>query len=121
MEAATASAVVLESGIVSKQFQGLFQIVAFTFTFDEDSIANLSTSTADLTVVGANLGDFVLIAPSIDVVDVHVWGQVRATDSVTIWAQNLEEVDASTSLAANTTFNGILLKPNQNVIAWSAL
>lgn len=118
MESATASAVIAESGLTSKQFQGLFQIIAFTFSFDEDSIANLSTSTADLAVIGAALGDFVMIAPSIDLVSINVFGQVRAADSVTIWAQNLEEVDANTTLSGNTSFNGLILHPNQNVIAW---
>jgi hypothetical protein len=118
MEAATASAVTEQSGLISKQFQGLFQVIAFTFTFDEDSIANLASSSSDLTVVGAQLGDFCLIAPTIDVVDTHVWGWVQATDTVTIMAQNLEEVDANTTLAGNSAFNGLLLRPNQNVVAW---
>jgi hypothetical protein len=114
MEAATASAVVLNVSTRPEQFQSLFEVIQFTFTFDEDSIANLSSSSSDLTIAGAELGDFVLIAPLADLVDTHVYAFVQAADTVTVMATNLEEVDASTSLAGNGTWNGLILKPRSN-------
>ena len=111
MEAATASAVVLNVSDRPEQFQSLFTVIQFTFTFDENSIANLASSSSDLTIAGAALGDFVLISPLADLVDTHVFGFVQAANTVTIMATNLEEVDASTSLAGNGTWNGLILKP----------
>ncbi len=116
MEAAT-NGVVITTGVQGpRQFQDLFEVIAFTFSFEEDSIANLTSSSKDITVTGARLGDFLLIAPSIDLVSVSMFGWVRADDSVTIMVQNLEEVDANTTLATIATHNGLILKPRT---AWS--
>ena len=119
METATNGVVINEGGLQSRQFQGLFSIIPFTFSFEEDSIANLSSSSRDITVVGAALGDFVMIAPSIDLVSLDMWGWVASADTVTVMVQNLEEVDANTTLATIATHNGLLLRPNANVIGWA--
>jgi len=111
MEAATNGVIITNAGKFRRQFQDLFTCLPFTFSFEEDSIANLSTSTKDITVTGAALGDFVLIGPTIDLVSVNLWGYVQAADTVTIWAQNLEEVDANTTLATIATHNGLVLQP----------
>ncbi len=119
IETATASAIALEGGLQSKQFQGLFTIIPFTFTFDENSIASGASSAGDVAVVGAKLGDFCLIAATIDLVDIHVQGFVQSDDTVTITATDLG-LGTNTVLAGNESFNGLLLRPNQNVIEWVA-
>ena len=115
IETATAAAVVLNAGDNARQFQDLFTVIPFTFTFDEDSIGSGAASAGDVTVNGAALGDFVLIAATIDLVDIHVSGFVQSANTVTIIAQELG-LGANTTLAGNETFNGLILKPRS---AWA--
>ncbi len=117
IEAATAAAIALNGGVQSRQFQGLFNIIPFTFTFDENSIGSGAASAGDVVVTGARLGDFVLIAATIDLVDIHVSGFVQSSDTVTIIAQELG-LGANTTLAGNESFNGLILQPKQNVLEW---
>ena len=117
IETATASAVAIDGGLQSRQFQGLFSIIPFTFTFDENSIGSGASSAGDVAVVGARLGDFVMIAATIDLVDIHVFGFVQSSDTVTIVATELG-LGANTKLAGNESFNGIVLSPKDNVINW---
>jgi len=119
METATNGVKIAQGTIGARQFQGLFSVIPFTFSFEEDSIGAGDSSSKDMTITGAALGDFVLIAPSIDLVDVHMWGWVASANTVTIMAQNLESADASTTLATIATHNGLLLRPNQNAVAWA--
>lgn len=111
METATNGVIITNAGIGPRQFQSLFTVIPFTFSFEEDSIGAEDSSSKDITVTGAALGDFVLIAPSIDVVSVALWGWVRAADSVTVMAQNLETADVNTTLATIATHNGLILQP----------
>ena len=117
IEAATASAVVLSSPVAPRQFQDLFTVIPFTFTFDENSIGSGAASAGDITVVGAALGDFVLIAPTIDLVDIVISAFVQSADTVTIIAEEVG-LGANTKLAGNETFNGLLLKPRA---AWAVV
>lgn len=111
MEAATNGAIITNAGLFRRQFQDLFTCLPFTFSFEEDSIGAEDSSSVDITVTGANLGDFVLIAPTIDLVSVQMFGWVQAADTVTIMVQNLETADANTTLATIQTHNGLLLQP----------
>ncbi len=112
LEAATNGVIVTQSGKIEAQFQDLFSVIAFTFSFEEDSIAAGLTSTKDIVVTGAALGDFVFIAPSIDLVDIHLFGWVRADDSVTIMATDVA-VATNTTLATIATHNGLILSPRR--------
>ena len=111
METATNGVIINNAGEQAQQFQGLFTVIPFTFSFEEDSIAAECSSSKDITVTGAALGDFVLLAPSIDLVDIDLWGWVASANTVTVMAQNLETADASTTLATIATHNGLILKP----------
>ena len=111
MEAATNGVVILNAGEGPRQFQGLFSVIPFTFSFEEDSIGAEDSSSKDITVAGAALGDFVLIAPSIDLISVHMFGWVQSANTVTVMVQNLETADANTTLATIATHNGLILKP----------
>ena len=46
----------------ARQFQGLFDVIPFTFNFEEDSIAAGASSGATISVPGAELGDFVIVS-----------------------------------------------------------
>ena len=117
IEAATAAAVVLNAQENPRQFQDLFTVIPFTFTFDEDSIASGAASAGDITVTGAALGDFVLVSCLIDLVDIHVSGFVQSANTVTIIAQELG-LGTNTVLAGNESFNGLILKPRT---AWAVV
>lgn len=111
METATNGVVIANGGVQRAQFQGLFDVIPFTFSFEEDSIGAEDSSSKDITVAGAALGDFVLIAPTIDLVSVNMFGWVQSANTVTVMVQNLETADANTTLATIATHNGLLLKP----------
>ena len=102
----------------NRQFQGLFSVIPFTVSLAESSLAASAAGTADVTVPGAELGDFVLISSGQDNVSLAVSAFVASANTVTIVVQNLEVSDANTSLATAATANGVVLKPNKNVIAW---
>jgi len=111
MEAATGGAVATNAGRNARQFQALFEVIPFTFTFDEDSMAAGVTAHRDITVTGAALGDFVLVAPRFDIASVGFFAWVQAANTVTVAALNLETTDANTVLNAAATYNGLILKP----------
>jgi hypothetical protein len=113
MESFTTGAVVTTGTQSPRQFQDLFEVIPFTFTVEEDSIAAEAASTADITVTGAALGDFVLIAPIVDVVSIGVHGWVQAANTVTVALTNMEVSDANTTLATVGTWRGLLLKPRK--------
>lgn len=93
-----------------QQFQGVFSaVIPFTFTADEDSIADQAASQGAVTVPGAALGDFVLVAPEVDVADLLVSATVTATDTVSIVFGNLTAA-AVTALSAAPKINGVVLK-----------
>lgn len=119
VEAATNGVVIAEGGLQSRQFQGLFSIIPFTFSFEEDSVAGSAVTNKDITVAGAALGDFVLLAPTLDMVSLHMFGWVASANTVTVMVQNQETADASTALATIATHNGLLLRPNANVLKWA--
>ena len=119
METATNGLIIAEGGLQSRQFQGLFSIIPFTFSFEEDGIGAEDSSSRDITVVGASLGDFVFIAPSIDIVSLHMFGWVQSADTVTVMVTNLETSDSNTTLSTIATHNGLILSPKQNVLDWA--
>ena len=119
METATNGLIIAEGGLQSRQFQGLFSIIPFTFSFEEDGIGAEDSSSRDITVVGAALGDFELIAPSIDIVSLHMFGWVQSADTVTVMVTNLETSDSNTTLSTIATHNGLILSPKQNVLDWA--
>ena len=98
----------------SQQFTSLFQCIPFVFTFEDDSIvANaIYDGGANIAVTGANLGDFVFIAPELDIADMQVYAHCRASDSVTVNLSN-NTGGTLTTFASGAVFNGIVfsLKP----------
>jgi hypothetical protein len=106
-----ASATAVSTGTKApRQFQGLFDVIPFKVTLEDDSLP-AGASVADITVVGAEVGDFVLLAPGLDSVETVLQGWVQSADTVTVAIVSLQEVDASTVWATPTECNGIVLKP----------
>ena len=110
VSAATASA--LSAGTKDdKQFQGIFSVIPFKVSLLDASLP-AGASVADITVPGAELGDFVLVTPTIDSVETHLVGWVASANTVTVAIVSLQEVDASTVWATTAKeVNGIILKP----------
>lgn len=118
METATTGAASVTAAKSPRQFQGLFDVIPFTFNIEEDSIAASAASVATITVPGAQLGDFVLVAPGIAATALVFSGFVSAADTVKVQVQNLEVSDANTTLATVHEANGVVLSPKKNVIEW---
>lgn len=74
------------------QFQGLFEVVgagAFTVDFANAATGSGTMSVSGaLTVAGAALGDFVLVAPGVDPVDAALVGHVTAANTVEVTLLN---------------------------------
>lgn len=98
------------------QFQSLFSaVIPFSFAGDDDSIAAQVAGQCDISVPGAALGDFVLIAAGVDNAAQIVTASVTAAGVVTVTTFNVEGTDADTSFAANPTFYGVVLQRAVNV------
>lgn len=97
-----------------RQFQGLFDVIPFTATVDPASAGDDAESEVDITVAGAEIGDFVLFASGVDTQDVNVSAQVTAANTVTVVYTN---VGGSTRDLASSTCKGVILKPKDNVFA----
>ncbi len=98
-----------------RQFQGVFDVIPFTFNFEEDSIAAGAASGATVSVPGAALGDLVLVAPAQSAAEVVFAANVTAADTVQINAANLDIAAADTSLATVGKGKGVVLKFKDNV------
>ena len=98
-----------------RQFQGLFDIIPFKFSGDDDSLPAQTASQCDIDVAGAELGDFVLVACAVDLVNLSLSAWVSAANVVTVQIENVEGTDASTAIAANPAFKGVVLKPKSNI------
>jgi len=72
-----------------RSFQDVFDVVALvTATVDPASLADGAGATTAVTVTGAALGDFVLVAAPYDLVDMTVSAYVQAANAVEIRVQN---------------------------------
>jgi hypothetical protein len=94
-----------------KQFQGLFTVIPFTATIEDDTLPAQTASAASITVTGAEVGDFVMVAAAADQASGILVGQVIAANTVEITFFNVEGTDANVSLATPVNMNGVVLKP----------
>lgn len=118
MEALTTGVAVDVGHQGPRQFQGMFDVIPFTFNIEEDSVGAEDSSQADITVPGAELGDFVFVALGVDAVSLQAYAFVASANTVTVGVQNLETSDANTTLATVSKGNGFVLKPKKNVLNW---
>lgn len=91
-----------------RQFQGIVDTILVTATVNPGTVASGAEVAGNVTVAGVALGDFVLVGPGVDVVDVEVQAHVTADDTVT-WSvsnQTGDHVDL-----ASSTWNFLVLSP----------
>lgn len=81
-------------------------------TWDAASIADGDMEAKDITVTGAALGDFVLVAPSIDITDLQLTGTVTAANTVSAVLSN--STGGAVDLASMTVYARVL--PRANVL-----
>jgi len=77
-----------------------FEFLTGSDTWDPGNIGNGAEEAKEITVTGAALGDFVLVAFSLDVADLALVGAVTAADTVT--AQLLNNTGGAVNLAEGT-------------------
>jgi hypothetical protein len=103
-----------------RQFQDVFQkVIPFFFTATEASIASGAVSAGDVTVPGAALGDFVLLASKSDIADLVITAQVTAANTVTVTLAN-NTGGAVTALSGGFVINGVVLQAGRLFAAPSA-
>lgn len=94
----------------ARQFRDVFkEVIPFSITLTEASIASAATSSGDVTVPGAALGDFVLLSPEVDAVDTLFAGHVTAANTVTVSVFNLTG-GAVTAFSGGVKVNGLIIK-----------
>lgn len=99
------------SANVGKQFRAVFdKVITYQGTLDLGDAATGSGTfaSADVTVNGAALGDFVLVSMGVDTVDTAVVGAVTAANTVTVTVLN--NTTGAVNLAS-TTVRIAVLKP----------
>jgi len=94
-------------------FRGLFSdAIPFSATILDASLPAQTASQCDIDVVGAALGDFVLLSgAAVDTTSLILYASVTAANVVTITAFNVEGTDANATLATTARLvNGVVLK-----------
>jgi hypothetical protein len=99
----------------ARQFQGLFNVIPFTFNFEEDSIAAGAASGATISVAGAAVGDLVLVALGQAGAELVAVGNVTAANTVQINVANLDIAAADTSQATVAKGKGVVLQFKDNI------
>lgn len=107
---------------VPMQFTSLFDVTVFDFTLEADTMPSdagggeTQEVVFDITVPGVLLGDFVFIAPPIDVVDTSLVANVTASNVVTLQIENLTGSDSTAYDTATAGFIGLVLRFKPNVL-----
>ena len=110
----------VSAGVVGpRQFQGLFTIIPFKVTFEDDSILadGIYSGGGLVSVPGAALGDFVLLSCTIDPTECLFFGNVVSADNVEVTLIN-ETAGTLTTFAAGAVINGLVLQPKQNIFSF---
>lgn len=90
------------------QFRALVSTIISSSTVNFASVADAASAGTDVAVVGAALGDFVLVSVGIDAEDLTVTADVTAADVVTVTLNN--NTGAPVDLAS-TTVRLMVLSP----------
>jgi hypothetical protein len=100
-----------------RQFQALFsEAIPFNVTFEDDSILDGDEYVNDVTVPGAQLGDFVFVAPELDTADLAWYAAVTAANTVTIQLSNMTG-GTLTTFATGAKLNGLVLRLSDDLFA----
>jgi hypothetical protein len=102
----------------SFSLRNLFSVVIpFKVTLEEDSIATKLSSQVDVTIAGAELGDFVLIAPGVDPAEGTITAAVSAANTVTVTIANNDQTEVCAAFATPSVARGVILRMNPSVFA----
>lgn len=91
-------------------FTDLDRVLYNESTINPSSLADGAGETQQITIEGANLGDFVLVSTSYDLEDITVTGYVQSQDTVEIRIQN--ESGGTVNLGSGTWRALVIKKPN---------
>lgn len=95
------------SARLRRQFQSVFEsVICSKQTVDVASLGDGVGATQSFTVSGAALGDFVMIAGSVDWAGITVTGYVSATNTVKVRFQN--ESTGTVDLASQSIYIAVL-------------
>ena len=93
-----------------RQFQDLFkEVIPFSATVDPAAFVDDESQVVSVTVAGAEVGDFVGIAPGVDMAEGVFSASVISADTVEIV---IAHVGGDTTNLASSTWNGYVAKPN---------
>lgn len=91
----------------AKQFRGVFsKVIKATATVDPAAFVDNESQEVNVTVPGAKVGDFVLVAPGVDVTESTFSASVSAADNVSIV---LSMTGGDTNNLASSTWNIVVL------------
>ena len=103
------------------QFTSLFDVAVFDFTLEADTMPSdggggeTQEVVFDIAVPGVALGDFVFIAPALDVVDTSFVAYVSAANVITLQIQNLTGADSTAFDTATAGYIGLVLRFKRSV------
>ena len=110
--------------LASKKFRALCTIVPFRFTYinasatsDSGGDGNTHEEVTEIDVGGLALGDFIFLAPVLDVADLSFVAYVTATDKLTVQVRNLTGADLTTFATAGAVINAFALRIRPEVLA----
>lgn len=101
----------------ARQFQDCFEVIPFTATLTDATLAANVAGQCDITVPGAALGDLVLVTVAVDITGLMLHAYVSAANTVTVTTWNVEGTDANTTLSGGEKLNGVVLKPSGRLFA----
>ena len=95
------------------QWTALFDCIPFKVSIQDDSIVKdiIDAFAGTVNVVGAALGDFVLVAAELDNADLELFATVTAADTVTLTLSNNTGGTLTTFVTTARVVNGLVLKP----------
>lgn len=91
----------------AKQFRGLFpRVIKTTATINPAAFVDNESQEFNVTVLGARVGDIVLVGPGVDLTEATYSAQVSASDNVAIV---LSMTGGDTNDVASSTWNIVVL------------
>lgn len=105
------------SNLTRKQFQDLFDVIVGDATVNPNTaLANGTSVEVNVTVTGARLGDIVLSAPGVDILNLTYRAVATANDNVSVLLSN----NSGDHIAdiASSTWNFVLLRPRSSVTSF---
>lgn len=108
----------------TKKFRALCEVVPFRFTYINASATADASGTGatheevtEIDIGGLKIGDFIFLAPVLDVADLSFVAYVTADDKLTVQVRNLTGGDLTTFQTAGAVINAFALRIRPEVLA----